>query len=326
MTRKTISKVLKSKLTRWANSISDVHVRELVLENTIVTGGSIASMLMNEQVNDFDVYFRNKETVLAVSRYYCAKFNELHKGRTNRLGKPIEAYVMDCADTEQVKKEQAECKGAGHLLNLDPERVKIVIRSDGVISANPDVTNEPFDNAIDPLTEADEFSGNDLSDDAKEEYKPVFLSSNAITLSNRIQIVIRFYGETVDIHKNYDFTHCTNSYELKTNHLELRPEALECILSKTLLYQGSKYPLCSVIRTRKFLKRGFNINAGQYLKMLFQVSNLDLTNLETLEDQLVGVDSAYFGMLINALKAKADADPAWTLTNDYVTTIIDRIF
>ena len=48
------------------------------------------------------------------------------------------------------------------------------------------------------------------------------------------------------------------------------------LLARQLVYQGSKYPICSMIRTRKFLQRGWHINAGQYLKMAFQVSELDL--------------------------------------------------
>jgi hypothetical protein len=56
----------------------------------------------------------------------------------------------------------------------------------------------------------------------------------------------------------------------------LRAEALESILTKELRYVGSRYPLCSVIRTRKFLARGWTINAGQYVKMCFQISQLDL--------------------------------------------------
>ena len=34
-----------------------------------------------------------------------------------------------------------------------------------------------------------------------------------------------------------------------------------------------------MIRTRKFLKRGWHINAGQYLKMCFQISELDLSDI-----------------------------------------------
>ena len=108
--------------------------------------------------------------------------------------------------------------------------------------------------------------------------------------------------------------------------MSLPAAALESILSKTLVYEGSKYPLCSVIRTRKFIKRGWHINAGQYLKMFFQISELDLTDIAVLEDQLVGVDSAYFMMLIEALRDRMKKDEEFKISTEYVTTIIDRIF
>src|SRR3546814_3043827 len=62
------------------------------------------------------------------------------------------------------------------------------------------------------------------------------------------------------------------------------------------------YPVCSVIRLRKFIRRGWVINAGQILKMMMQVSELDLTNPAVLQDQLTGVDSAYFIELMSKVK------------------------
>lgn len=101
---------------------------------------------------------------------------------------------------------------------------------------------------------------------------------------------------------------------------------MEALLSRQLVYQGSKYPICSIIRTRKFLARGWHINAGQYLKMCFQVSRLDLRDLAVLEDQLVGVDSAYFLQLIDALQRKKESDPEFVVSSTYLGSIIDRLF
>src|SRR3546814_939057 len=53
-------------------------------------------------------------------------------------------------------------------------------------------------------------------------YRPVFMSTNAITLSDKIQIVLRFYGEADAIHENYDFVHCTNYWTSKDANLTLR--------------------------------------------------------------------------------------------------------
>jgi hypothetical protein len=38
------------------------------------------------------------------------------------------------------------------------------------------------------------------------------------------------------------------------------------------------------------------------LKMMFQVSDLDLKNPDVLEEQLIGVDIAYFSTLIEVLR------------------------
>src|SRR3546814_5103821 len=82
-------------------------------------------------------------------------------------------------------------------------------------------------------------------------YRPVFMSTNAITLSDKIQIVLRFYGEADAIHENYDFVHCTNYWTSKDANLTPRQPALESLLCKEIRYVGSKYSVCSVIRLRK---------------------------------------------------------------------------
>ena len=162
-------------------------------------------------------------------------------------------------------------------------------------------------------------------DGKQEPYRPVFLSDNAITLSNKVQLVIRFYGDPAEIHRNYDFIHCCN-YWTPDEGVMLNPLALESILTKNLQYQGSAYPVCSVIRMRKFLKAGWHINAGQILKMLFQISALDLTDIEVLEEQLTGVDAAYFYQVIEYCKKRLVEEPDFKVTAPYLCSIIDKIW
>jgi hypothetical protein len=175
--------------------------------------------------------------------------------------------------------------------------------------------------AIEDAYEETESTALDAIDDGKQKYRPVFMSTNAITLSNKLQLILRFYGEPDEIHKNYDFVHCTN-YWTSEGHLELRSAALESLLSRELRYVGSKYPICSIIRLRKFIARGWTINAGQIVKMVMQISELDLTSIEVLRDQLTGVDVAYFIELINKI---AEKDPN-KVNSAYLIEIIDRMF
>lgn len=324
MNKKTIKSIIKNKFNRWVESIKDEEVKKLVRKNTIITGGCITSMLLNEEVKDFDIYFKDKETVLAVATYYVDQFNKKHNRNTSQRSK---AYVVTADGMQNlgpdswISEEARKCA---------EDRVKIFVKSLGVASEDPEITKEPFEDVYDVLSDADTLPGDTLNDEGEgsepEQYRPVFLSSNAITLSGKIQLIIRFYGDPEVIHENYDFVHCTNYWTSQDNELVLRKEALESILAKELRYMGSKYPICSIIRTRKFINRGWFINAGQYLKMCFQVSKLDLENIEVLEDQLVGVDSSYFIQLIKALKKKKEKNEDFSVSDSYVATIIDKIF
>ena len=351
MKKKTINAIISKKVKEWLNSITDDEVKKYISDKIIVTGGCITSMLLNEKINDFDIYFKDKKSVKLISEYYCNKFNDNNKDRLNNLGKDGKAWVLDGKDLDDWKNDKikltdfavgynsdfkysqtsewGEDEGflriSGMLNNTTPERIKIIINSDG-IAEDSDYKADESECSIDEYLDILGDDSNTNTTDNKEKYRPIFLSTNAITLSDKIQLVIRFYGEPSEIHENYDFVHVLNYWDSKYGQVELNPIALECILNKELRYVGSKYPICSLIRTRKFIKRGWQINAGQYVKMAFQISNLDLTNIYVLEDQLVGVDSIYFLNFIKNLQKSNANNPEFKLTQDYLTTVIDKIF
>lgn len=75
---------------------------------------------------------------------------------------------------------------------------------------------------------------------------------------------------------------------------------------------------------RKFIQRGWKINAGQILKMCFQISKLDLTNINILRDQLTGVDVAYFRQLIEACESELQNNTE--IDEGYICQLIDKIF
>jgi len=286
--RNGIKKQLDQKINAWIKSIDDTEVQKLVARNTIVTGGAIASMLLGEPINDYDVYFRDKKTTLAVANYYVDKFKKENAS----------------SETPIVKEERIpNAKGVAE------DRVIIWIASSGVAGDNPEV-----DSSVDGYEpqEPEELG----------KHRPVFLSENAITLSDSFQLVTRFYGEPSEIHENYDFEHATCYYDFGAKALVLKPEALECLLSRTLVYNGSLFPIASIFRMKKFLERGWRITAGQQLKIMWQISELNLTDHNVLREQLTGVDAFFMHELINALR---DVEPQ-KLTSTYVAEIIDRIF
>ena len=70
---KTMKLILNNKFNEWLDSIEDDEVRKLAKNNSLISGGCIASMIAGDKINDFDIYFTNKETVLAIATYYAAR-------------------------------------------------------------------------------------------------------------------------------------------------------------------------------------------------------------------------------------------------------------
>ena len=60
MKKKTINKIIKGKICDWLKTIDDESLKDIILNNIIVTGGCITSMLLNERVNDFDIILKQK--------------------------------------------------------------------------------------------------------------------------------------------------------------------------------------------------------------------------------------------------------------------------
>lgn len=295
--RSGIRRQLATKIEEWIKTVEDEDLRSLIKRDVIVTGGSIASMLLGEKINDYDVYFATKATTAAVAQYYVRKFNSRMVLNSNNDYTP------------EVREEE--------------DRVSIWMRSAGV-AADTQTYYEYFENRTEDETA--DFAASLLQEQAEEglpPYRPVFLSDNAITLSDKMQIVIRFFGEPDEIHANYDFVHARNWYRYRDNELALNAEALECLLSRTLIYRGSLYPVASIFRMKKFIERGWRITAGQQLKIMLQIAELDLTDLTTLREQLIGVDMAYMYQLISALNSVEDPSQ---IDGTYIAEIIDRIF
>lgn len=301
---KTISKAIDKKVTEWLSTIEDEGLRNSVKKDLIVTGGCTASMLLKEQVNDFDIYFKTKQTCFDIAKHYINKILPIYRNSiSDSKIEVIDSLNVPKKDYEDEVENSKWIQFKKGLERSSEDRVKLYIPHIGYWRRSDDAPNE---------------------NQEELKYQPVYLSENAISLSNQVQLVVRFFGDVETIHTNYDFVHATNYFHYDNGKPKLvcNLNALQALLTKELIYIGSKYPLTSIIRTKKFILRGFTINAGTYLKILWQVAELDLKDPITLQEQLIGVDVAYFSMLIEILQ---NVSPD-KLTYNYVSEIIDRVF
>jgi len=297
---KTIKSILSKVHKDFVESIEDDRVKGLVEANSVISGGCIVSMLLKEPINDFDYYFTNKETAVSVAEYFLKKFQQKNSNYAD--------YRV------WVNGDRIEFSNGGRDVIGKYEAEDDLTEYTDILSRDSDSDADHVDCVRDNTAEE------------KPKFQPVFITSNAISLTGKIQLVLRFYGTPDEIHANYDYVHATSYWSSSSNELVLRPEAMESILARELRYIGSKYPVCSIFRSKKFIQRGWTINAGQFLKMAWQISELDLTNVDVLRDQLVGVDSVYFLRVIESLKRKQEENPGFKIEQTYLFEIINRIF
>ncbi|MEG1289545.1 MAG: hypothetical protein RRY36_05260 [Bacteroidaceae bacterium] len=296
MKKNTIKKVIASKLEEWLDTITDLELRNDLRNKILVSGGCISSMFMNEPVNDYDVYLSDIDIVKRVAKYYTRGVNSIEILDGREKDKIIEKFMLSYQN-ESIY--QIDNQAATSIRNLKEDQIKLKIDGGGgyrVKDNNPEL-----------------------------KYQPAYFSPNAISLTDNLQIVLRFYGDHTQVHKTFDFVHATNYFTF-SDGLVTNINAVESILTKTLIYQGSLYPLTSIIRSKKFIKRGFSISAGEYLKIMYQISKLDLDNMDILEEQLIGVDVAYFDILITSLRSHLSKHPKFEMTAEYLNNIIEKVF
>jgi hypothetical protein len=321
MKTSTIKKLLRNRIDAWLDTVKDTAMVEMLKKDTIVSGGAIASALAGDKINDYDLYFKTYSTALAVARYYVDQFNTLNGTKVAPNGESCSPAVKEM--------DRVNSKG------ISEKRIIIYMKSAGVageaqdeykyFESQSEASTEDFINSLkgDDEMKAAETVADEVKSKTLPKYRPVFMSENAVTLSDKVQLVIRFHGEPDEIHENYDYAHAMCYYTYGDDKLVCPAEALECILSKTLIYKGSLYPVASVFRLRKFIERGWRITAGQMLKILVQISELDLEDTKVLREQLLGVDQAYMHQLLRALENK---EPGTRVDATYLARLIDEIF
>jgi len=342
--QKTIKTIIRDKLNKLIASVKDEELQKLMRRDILVTGGCIASMELGEKVNDYDVYFKTKETAFAAAVYYTKEFCAERARRGGGEDKVAYEPIVRIETARNINGDEED-------------RVLIYMKSAGVAGMEqkpyeyfetrpPEATDafmESLEKEVDPNEDEGDVqpvedgglsliggTGADFVEGVVEEvvkakgaYTPLFLTDNAITMTDKVQIIIRFYGTAEEIHKNFDFVHCQGVYDYATNELHLSEATLKSLLSKQLVYSGSLYPIASVLRLRKFIKRGWNISAGQVLKILHQISKVNWDNPDQLREQLMGVDVAYMHQLIGALNSR---DSGQRIDQAYLAGLLDTVF
>lgn len=120
-----------------------------------------------------------------------------------------------------------------------------------------------------------------------------------------IQIIKMMIGQPEDIVRKFDFLHTKVYYDLSSDVLSIPSDSMECIKEKVLFYTQTDYPLSSLFRSRKYIRRGWRMPVTEYIKIALDTNKLNLLDYGVLVAQLRGVDEVYTGRIMEAVGQRA---------------------
>jgi len=124
---------------------------------------------------------------------------------------------------------------------------------------------------------------------------PAYLSHNALSLNNGVQLIFRFVGEPEDVFSTFDYEHCKTFWrpsplgisEGKTYFLG---RSLESLAKNELIYTSqSRFVLSAISRLNKFIKRGWGVAPSSLLAIASSAAKVDWGNKEKLREELLGI-------------------------------------
>ena len=298
-TEKTIKAICRNKIDDLCKYIAkdDEDLAKEFKKHCFISGGAITSLLQGEQPNDFDIYIDNIDTLYKICEFYTNQWNNNHK--TKR-----EFNIIKHIEEDEHKHVEIQVKSSGIVKDSDVE--------------DQDEIPLPAKELVDDIDNIEEVHS--------KKYTIKCITSNALSLSDDIQIICRFCGTPNEIFKNYDFIHTMQAYYRFTDDLILNTKSLTSIMAKRLEYNGSLFPICSLFRLRKFLQRGWTISSMEILKIAYQISKLDLDDVNILKEQLCGCDFAYMMAFCNALHNWREENPDIEFNSVYMFELIEKVF
>lgn len=116
------------------------------------------------------------------------------------------------------------------------------------------------------------------------------------------------FGDPATIFTYYDFTVCMGAYQFTPDGQDegfvFGADYFKHIGQRRLVFHtGTMFPICSMLRVMKYIKKGFFITGMELLKIGLSIHALEIETYADLRVQLQGIDTAFLSELTTQMKA-----------------------
>jgi hypothetical protein len=139
------------------------------------------------------------------------------------------------------------------------------------------------------------------------------------------QMICAVYGEPEDILKKFDFTMSMAAWVPKTGEFIMDSRFLQHCAQKRLFFNSNAdYPICSLWRAVKFIKRGWKLSAIDSIKLSLKIHNIKIYDHHELKRQLMGIDTLFLKELTDALESKKEVAYDYGEALEFISEFIDK--
>ncbi len=119
---------------------------------------------------------------------------------------------------------------------------------------------------------------------------------------HRIQLIKCVVRTPAEVINGFDFTICQGAYDWDDGFLFGKDFFTHLAQRRLVFNVQAEYPICSLYRLRKFIKRGFHLSGIEAIKLGLRIQALELGTYADLRKQLMGIDTLFLKDLTDSLK------------------------
>jgi len=103
-------------------------------------------------------------------------------------------------------------------------------------------------------------------------------------------ILFDIFESANDIFNKFDFTVVMGAYNIKKDKLILHDDFLLDVAKRKLVFNnGTLYPILSLLRVNKYVKRGYTISRNDMVRIALTISELNISSYEELSNHIGGM-------------------------------------
>ena len=115
----------------------------------------------------------------------------------------------------------------------------------------------------------------------------------------------RTHWDVTNALNKFDFTAIQLGYLLDSNQLcspSWEKALMDIAARRLILSDDVDYPISTLVRVHKYLKKGFSIAPSQLVKLAIKINQCDISTIHKLKSQLYGIDMALLEPVIRAME------------------------